>query len=188
MVLLSLNNLLTKSALLLAIHLLSGHVATVGAQAVTPIARTEHTQNSLNELVDKRSALLVVLKSGIVNAGDNERAIIEMVLKADPRPRGRYQWVYGTLAKKLNVYIRKYKSLTAATELANADFVIFFNLLEYRNILNTIYPYGELFVIVKGEPDLKKPPRIIWRSKKVLYSGDAIGELIRELKLLRRED
>ena len=79
--------------------------------------------NSLAEVRDKRSALLMVFKSRVVDLDDPEGAIIEDVLKADPRPKGRYRWVYSQLARKLNKYIRKYKSLTAATELSEADYV-----------------------------------------------------------------
>jgi hypothetical protein len=147
----------------------------------------EHPEGSLSEIRDKQRALLVVFKSGVVDASDNERTIIDEVLKADPVPRGRNQWVYGQLAKKLNAYIRKYRSLTAARELSDADYVISFNLIEYRRILNTLYPYGELFVIVKGSPETKKPPRVIWRAKKILWAGDAIGDLIKQLKNIRGE-
>lgn len=157
------------------------------SKTVTPLARADQAESSLEELRDKRSALLVVLRAGLVNASDNERAIIDMVLKADPTPRGRLQWVYGTISKKLNHYIRKYESLSAANSLGDADFVVFFNLLEYRRILDTSYPYGELFIIAKGLPELRIPPRVIWRSRKVLDSTDAISEFIRELKLLRGE-
>jgi hypothetical protein len=144
-------------------------------------------RNSLWEVRDKRRALLVVFKSRILDANDRERAIIQDVLKADPEPVGRYRWVYGQLAKKLNGYMRKYKSLTAADDLAEADYVIFFNVVEFRRILNTIYPYGELFVIVKGSPETLKPPRVVWRAKKMLYADDAIGDLIRDLKAIRGE-
>ena len=143
--------------------------------------------NSLIEVRDKHRALLLVFRSSVLDASDNERAIIDQVLKADPRPRGRNQWVYGQLAKKLNAYIRKYQSLTAATDLGDADYVIYFNLIEYRRILNTVYPYGELFVIVKGSPETKTPPRVVWKAKKILWAGDAIGNLIKELKTLRGE-
>src|SRR5215217_2343572 len=129
--------------------------------------------NSLSEIRDKQNALLVVFKSRVLDVNDRERAIIEDVLKADPYPKGRYRWVYGQLARKLNKYIKKYKSLTPASELAEADYVIFFNVVEFRRILNTPYPYGELFVIVKGSPEALKPPRVVWRAKKVLFAGDA---------------
>lgn len=145
--------------------------------------------NSLAEVRDKRNVLLVVFKSRVieVDAGDRERAIIEDVLKADPQPKGRYRWVYSQLAGKLNKYMRKYKSLSPARELSEADYVIFFNVVEFRRILNTIYPYGELFVIVKGSPETLKPPRVVWKARKVLFAEDAIGDLIRDLKAIRGE-
>lgn len=143
--------------------------------------------NSLEELRDKRNALLVVYKSRVIDASDRERAIIEDVLKADPQPKGRYRWVYTQLAKKLNKYIHKYKSIRPARGLSEADYVIFFNVVEFRRILNTPYPYGELFVIVKGSPENLKPPRIVWRAKKVLFAEDAISDLIKDLKAVRGE-
>ena len=145
--------------------------------------------NSLEEVRDKRAALLVVFKSRVidVDVGDRERAIIDDVLKADPEPKGRYRWVYTQMAKKLNKYINKYNSLSPAKSLSEADYVIFFNVVEFRRILNTPYPYGELFVIVKGSPEILKPPRVVWRAKKVLFAEDAIGDLIKDLKAVRGE-
>ena len=143
--------------------------------------------NALSEVRDKRRALLLVFRSKVVSVTDRERGIIEDVLKADPQPSNRYRWVYGQLARKLNSYIRKYKSLTAANELADADYVIFFNVVEFRRILDTFYPYGELFVIVKGSPETRKPPRVVWRAKKMRFASDAIGDLIKDLKNLRGE-
>jgi hypothetical protein len=139
------------------------------------------------EIRDKKNALLIVFKSRVIDAADRERAIIEDVLKADPRPKGRYRWVYSQLAQKLNKYIRKYQSLVPASELAEADYVIFFNVVEFRRILNTPYPYGELFVIAKGSPETLKPPRVVWRAKKMLIAEDAISELIKDLKAARGE-
>ncbi len=143
--------------------------------------------NSLAEVRDKRSALLMVFKSQVLDVSDREGAIIDDVLKANPKPTGRYRWVYTQLAKKLNKYINKYRSLTAAYELSDADYVIFFNVVEFRRILNTPYPYGELFVIVKGSPETMKPPRVVWRAKKILYAEDAITDLIKDLKAIRGE-
>ena len=145
--------------------------------------------NSLAEVRDKRNVLLVVFKSRVIDVdpGDRERGIIEDVLKSDPVPKGRYRWVYSQLASKLNKYMRKYRSLSAAKELSEADYVIFFNVVEFRRILNTIYPYGELFVIVKGSPETLKPPRVVWKARKVLFAEDAIGDLIKDLKALRGE-
>jgi hypothetical protein len=143
--------------------------------------------NSLEEVRDKRNALLVVYKSRVIDANDRERAIIDDVLHADPQPKGRDRWVYTQLARKLNKYINKYRSLSAAHGLSEADYVIFFNVVEFRRILNTAYPFGELFVIVKGSPEELKPPRVVWRAKKVLVAEDAIGDLIKDLKAVRGE-
>ena len=166
---------LTPTLLLLVLYL--------SATAQAPVADS----NSLAEVRDKHSALLIVFKSRVIDASDSEGAIIDDVLKADPNPKGRYRWVYTQLAKKLNKYIQKYKSLSAANELSDADYVIFFNVVEFRRILNTPYPYGELFVIVKGSPEKLKPPRVVWRARKVLYAEDAIGDLIKDLKAIRGE-
>ena len=143
--------------------------------------------NSLAEVRDKRNALLVVFKSRVLDVEDRERAIIEDALKADPAPKGLYRWVYSQLANKLNKYIHKYNSLSAATELSEADYVIFFNVVEYRWILNSAYPYGELFVIVKGSPEKQKPPHVVWRARKILFAEDAISDLIKDLKAIRGE-
>lgn len=129
----------------------------------------------------------MVYRSGVLDAADRERSIIEDVLKADPEPRGRHRLVYTQIAKKLNSYIRKYRSLTPARELSEADYVIFFNIVEYKQILNTTYPYGELFVILKGSPETKTPPRVIWKAKKILWAADAISDFIKELKTTRGE-
>lgn len=143
--------------------------------------------NTLGEVRHMEKAILVVFKSRVIDVADRERAIIQDVLKADPKPQGRYRWVYTQLARKLNKYINKYKSLSAASELAEAEYVIFFNVVEYRRILYTFYPFGELFVIVKGSPENLKPPRIVWRAKKMQTADDAIGDLIKDLKTLRGE-
>lgn len=152
-----------------------------------PVASANADVGSLTDLRDKQKALLVVFKSRVISVDDRDRAIIEDVLKADPQPKGRYRWVYNELAKKLNKYIRKYGSLKSAEDLTDAEYVIYFNVVEFRRILNAIYPYGELFVIVKGSPQDLKPPRIVWRAKKIMVSTDAIGDLIKDLKTLRGE-
>jgi hypothetical protein len=143
--------------------------------------------NSLEEVRNMQSALLVVFKSRVLELQDRERAIIQDVLKADPEPKGRNRWVYNIIAGKLNKYISKHKSLIAARVLSEADYVIYFNVVEFRRILYSYYPFGELFVIVKGSPEKLRPPRVVWRTKKMLFAEDAIGELIKDLKILRGE-
>jgi len=156
---------------------------TVAAQETGP---SNHV-SSLSELRDKQRALLVVFKSRVIDVSNAEGAIIDDVLKGARTPRGRYAWVYNDLANKLNKYINKHNSMLPARNLAEAEYVIFFNVVEFRRILNAMYPYGELFVIVKGSPQEHKPPRVIWRAKKVLVATDAIGDLIKDLKTFRGE-
>lgn len=171
--------------LLLVITLLS--CVSALAQDERGKVKAAHAGNSLDELKDKQRVLLVVFRSRVVDVSNRERAIIEDVLKADPVPRGRNRWVYTQLAKRLNKYAQKYRSITAAEGLADAEYVIYFNVVEYRKILDAVYPYGELFVIVKGSPEELKPPRIVWRANKVSFVGDAIGDLIKDLKAARGE-
>lgn len=157
------------------------------AQSNTKL-QTAHAGHSLTEVLDKRRVLLVVFRSRVVDVSSgSERAIIEDVLKADPRPRGKFRRVYNQIAKKLNKYMDKYGSLTAAEGLADAEYVIYFNVVEFRRILDATYPYGELFVIIKGSPEHLKPPRIVWRANKVRFAGDAISDLIKDLKAVRGE-
>jgi hypothetical protein len=152
-----------------------------------PIESRNNHVGTISELRGKQRALLVVYKSRVIDVSNRERAIIEDVLKADRPPQGRYRFVYNDLARKLNKYIRKYNSLSSARDLADAEYVIYFNVVEFRRILNAIYPYGELFVIVKGSPQEAKPPRIVWRAKKMMVGTDAIGDLVKDLKALRGE-
>jgi hypothetical protein len=155
--------------------------------AETPAEQQNNHVGTISELRDKHRAWLVVFKSRVVDAGNADKAIIEDVLKAEAGPRGRYRFVYNELANKLNKYIRKYGSLTSAKNLGEAEYVIFFNVVEFRRILNGVYPWGELFVIVKGSPQESKPPRIVWRARKMMVGTDAISDLVKALKALRGE-
>lgn len=155
--------------------------------AEVPAEQQNNHVGTISELRDKQRAWLVVFKSRVIDAGNAEKAIIEDVLKAEAQPRGRYRFVYNELAHKLNKYIREHRSLSSAKTLADAEYVIFFNVVEFRRILNAVYPWGELFVIVKGSPQESKPPRIVWRARKMMVATDAIGDLVKALKALRGE-
>jgi hypothetical protein len=175
-----------NALILLAVLALTTCVSAAAQDAKVRV-QSAHAGSSLAEVRDKRRALLVVFRSRVIDASGNERAILEDVLKADPRPKGRFRWVHTQLARKLDKYMQKYQSLLPAEGLADADYVIYFNVVEFRRILDTVYPYGELFVIVKGSPSQLKPPRVVWRANKVLFAEDAIGNLIKELKAVRGE-
>ena len=172
---------------IIAIFALAGHSYAASPQGQTGPISADSDRNSLAEVRAKKRGLLLVFRSGVIDTGDNERAVIEFVLKADPQSK-RYRLTYDIIAQRLNRYINKYKSMSAATQLGDADYIILFNLLEYRRILNATYPYGELFVILKGDPSVQQPPRVIWKSKKVQWAGDAVHDLIQEFRALRREE
>lgn len=172
---------------LAALVVLLACVSAMGQPEAATVENQNNHVGTISELRDKQRALLIVFRSKVIDADNADKAIIEDVLKADPVPKGRNRWVYNELAKKLNKYISKHRSLMPAQDLADAEYVIFFNVVEYRRILNAIYPYGELFVIVKGSPQESKPPRIVWRAKKMLVAEDAIRDLIKDLKALRGE-
>jgi hypothetical protein len=159
----------------------------LSVQQMTGQDHRQQPRGSLEEVREKRWALLIVSKSAVVDVRNEEQGILDFILRADPEPRGRHQWVYWKMARKLDSYTRKYHSLVMTPDITDAEYVIFFNIAEYRTILNTQYPYGELFVIVKGVPEIQRPPHVIWRSNKIVYAGDAIRDLIRELKLIRGE-
>ncbi len=141
----------------------------------------------LTQLNGKRSVLLLVLRERIVDSRGDNQALLDLVLKADPRPVMRNRLAYDTIAKKLNHYAKKYKSMSAAAQISDADFIIVFNLLEYRHILSVNYPYGELFVIVKKDTDTEIPLGVVWKSQKIQWAGDAINDLIKDLKTARGE-
>src|SRR6476619_1779199 len=92
-------------------------------------------RGSLSEVRTKRRALLVVSRAPIIDTQNNERAIVETVLRADPYAK-RYRLAYATISKRLNNYVNKYKSMSPATQLTDADYIIFFNVLEYHTVLN----------------------------------------------------
>lgn len=141
-------------------------------------------QWSLDELREKRRVFLLVARSRVVDVrGPDPAALLQAhgdgKLRAHPYP-------HNVIARKLNEYLRKNRSLTAVRQVSAADFVLYFNVLEYRRTLNGVYPYGELFVILNGgggEP----PPRIIWKTKKARWAEDAAKEFLTELKRVRGE-
>lgn len=143
---------------------------------------------SLNEVRDKRRVLLIVWRSSVVDASGQAKAILSEVYgPAGAAPRGRFVRIYNALAKKLNKYINKHQSITAARDLAEAEFIIFFNFIEYRRPLGTPYPYGELFIINNDRTE-GHVPHIIWQPhKNPLWAEDAIDEFIKDLKTLRGE-
>jgi hypothetical protein len=142
---------------------------------------------SLMEIRTRRHVLLLVRRSAVIDSRGQARSILNEVYRPEVEPARQFARIYNAIAGKLNKYMRKYRSISAVTNISNAEFIIFFNLLEYRRPLGQPYPYGEMFVIL-NERSGSEGPRIIWKTRKrPIQVEDAINELIRDLKATRGE-
>lgn len=144
-------------------------------------------EGSLSELKSKSRVMLVITRSLLVDTRDPGRALVREAYGADPRVRRRHRYAFNTIARKLNGYMKKYGGMSAAADVDDAEYLLVFNLLEYKVILGRPYPYGEMYVILNQPPDSPHPPRLLWKARKVLWAEDAVGEFIKELKVVRGE-
>lgn len=142
----------------------------------------EAYRGTLDELRGKQYAALVVTKLSVVSAGEPERGIVAAALAGKKSGGRRLGPALYAIAKPLDDYSKKTKKLIPVRKVSDADYVIFFNLLEYRRILDTNYPYGELYVVVKTPAGTQPAGRIIWRSAKIQFAGDAVKELLKAFK------
>ncbi|HEX8888378.1 MAG TPA: hypothetical protein VF779_04335 [Pyrinomonadaceae bacterium] len=162
-------------------------VCPVLAQAQQDSANEGAIRGSLSELRDKRRILLMVRRSEVVDASGQSKTILSEAYQPSTEPRGRFARIYNVLAQKLNKYMVKFQSISAARNISEAEFIVFFNLLEYRRPLGRPYPYGELFVILNDRAQGHEP-RIIWKTRKSpIWAEDAVNEFIRDLKAARGE-
>jgi hypothetical protein len=142
---------------------------------------------SLEELKNSQRVIVLVNRSSVIDSRGQAKTILDEVYRTAPETRLRYPRLYNSLARKLNNYMKKYQSIRPAEDVAGADFIIFFTLLEYRKPLGVPYPYGELFVILNKRAD-GKPPRIVWKSRKSsMWVEDAIGDFLKDLRAVRGE-
>jgi hypothetical protein len=143
---------------------------------------------SLAELNNRRRVLLLVRRSAVVDSrGGAESLLKEAYAAGAAGVPLRYPRIYNLLAQHLNRYMNKYQSISAARNVPDAEFIVFFNLLEYRRPLGHPYPYGELFVILNETANGHRP-RVVWKTRKSpMWVEDAVKELIRDLKTVRGE-
>jgi hypothetical protein len=142
---------------------------------------------SVQELRDSRRVLLMVRRSNVVDSRGMARTILTEAYRTDADTRARYPRLFNLLAHKLNKYMQKYQSISAVRDVSQADFIVFFNLLEYRRPLGIPYPYGELFVILNDRSGTR-PPRIVWKTRKnSVWAEDAIEDFLKDLKAVRGE-
>jgi hypothetical protein len=123
----------------------------------------------------------------VIDASGQAKAILSEVYGMNAEPRGRFSYIYNALARKLNKYMARHQSISAARNVSEAEFIILFNLLEYRRPLGRPYPYGDLFIILNDRSNGHEP-HIVWKLRKSpLWAEDAIDEFIRDLKVIRGE-
>ena len=145
------------------------------------------TEGSLSELRSKRRFVLVLTRGRVLDTRDPARTLVRQAYNADPRFKRRHYVAFNAIARKLNKYMKKYGGMSAAPRVGDAEFLVVFNLLEYKSMLGRDYPYGEIYVVLNQPPDSPHPPRLLWKARKVLWAEDAAGEFIRELKVVRGE-
>ncbi|MDQ3686465.1 MAG: hypothetical protein M3430_12825 [Acidobacteriota bacterium] len=172
----------------LFILLLLGCAGTAFAQSENGSGERHHAvTGSLSEIKDKRRVLLLTGRSNTVDVRDAAKTALEAAHRMTANRRSRHHLSYFVIAQKLNKYIRKYKSMAAVEDTAEAEFIIVFNVLEMRRSLGSIYPYGEMFVIT-NDPEANGPPRIVWQTEKnLVWAEEAAGQLIKALKATRGE-
>ena len=166
--------------------ILAASAGGAGAPASASVVEDRAFEGSLDEVKDKRRVFLVATRSSVVDVrGPDPAALLEAL--GDGRVR-THAYPYTVIARKLNEFIRKGRSMTAVGSAAEADYVIYFNVLEYRRTINGVYPYGELFVILSRDAaGNSQRPRIVWRTRGATWAEDAAKEFLRELRRARGE-
>jgi hypothetical protein len=142
-------------------------------------------EGSLAELRSRRRVLLLITRSLTVDTRDPGKALVREAYNPDARVNRRHRYAFNVIARKLNNYMKKYGGMSAAVEVGEAEYILVFNLLEYKRVLGRAYPYGEMYVVLNQPPDSPSPPRVLWKARKVLWAEDAVSEFIKELKVVR---
>ena len=132
------------------------------------------------EIKGKPHAQLIVIRSEVIDASGNSAVSAIDAVRAGTTTDHRYAYVYSVIGRKLNKYIRKYRTVTAVTNASQADFFVVFNLLGYRHVLYSYYPYGEMFVVTNSSDDI----RLLWKTQKAMSAEDAANKLIEALKVI----
>lgn len=142
-------------------------------------------EGSLAELRTRQRILLVITRSLVLDTRNPGDSLVRQAYRADPQFQRRHGFAFNNIAGRLNRYMRKYGGMSAARGLGDAEYLLVFNLLEYRRSLGRAYPYGELYVVLNQPRGSTNPPRLLWKASKVLWAEDAAKEFIDELKVVR---
>jgi hypothetical protein len=145
-------------------------------------------RGSLDEVKSRHRVALLVSKALVVDARDPALGALEdyrKLLEGSP-PRPHFT-AYRQIAQKLNKYIRKYKSMSAARSFNEAELVIVFRVSSQRASIITGEPFvwGKMFVLaVEGN----KIPRVVWESKgDESQAEEATGDFIKAMRTARGE-
>ena len=144
-----------------------------------PVPNSPLVLGSLSEIRGKRRAHLLVMRSNTVNVGGDPAQVAVDAVRSGMRTERRLRYTFSVIGKKLNKYIRDYQLISGVGDPTQADFVIVFNLLRYRRILNSIYPEGEMYVVSYNAPGLA---RVLWQTEKQMLAEDAASKLVKALK------
>ncbi|HEX8174873.1 MAG TPA: hypothetical protein VF543_07125 [Pyrinomonadaceae bacterium] len=156
----------------------------IGCAAPLPSQERDSGRGSLAELRDKQRVWVIVRRGAVLDASGVDASVISEVYREGSH-RPAFPRTFNLIARKLNKYIKEHKSISAARSLSDADFILFFNVLEIRRPLGTPYAYGELFVILNTQPS----PRILWKTRNSgKFVDDAVADFISELKAVRGEN
>jgi hypothetical protein len=175
-----------------AARALSAAVLLATAAAAVPPAPDQAgvVRGSLAEIRGLRRVALLVSRTQTVDARDPALVAVEHYERAAAGTAIRpHVGGHRAAARLVNKYIRKYRSMTAVPSVAEADFVLVFNVLRVRGSFIPAEPYifGKLFVVARA-PGPGQPPRVVWESKgNDARLDDAVGDFLKALKAARGE-
>lgn len=165
--------------------LLALAAATPAAPAPPPPQRGD-----LTETVGRRRVALIVTRAQTVDARDPARVAFDLYRKAlagaPPRPHAAAQ---RAVARLLNKYLNKYRSMTAVETVQEADLVVIFNVLRVRRSFIPEEPhiFGQLFVILRPA-SAGQAPRIVWQTEdNATNLEEAVGDFLKALRDARGE-
>lgn len=178
---------------LLVAALLGGALVAATAQQQQPETSNarprEVIYGSLSEIKNRRRALLLTNRNSLIDSRGSAHSVLSTIYQSQTTRRFGHQYAHNIIGRKLNKYIRSHRSLGAVERLADADFIIVFNVLRESPSFMPAQPYvyGEMFVVLNGSPQDPRP-RIIWQTEKELTKAeDAVGMFIKQLKIVRGE-
>ncbi|HEX7956723.1 MAG TPA: hypothetical protein VF508_07270 [Pyrinomonadaceae bacterium] len=136
----------------------------------------------------RRRILLLTSKALVIDARDPARVALEDYRRAlAGTPPRQHNASARLIAGRVNKYIRKYMTATAADGPADADLVLVFKVTAQRPSLLTGHPYvwGKMFVVAVY-PD--GSPRVVWESEDDDEQADrAADDFLKALRAARGE-